>query len=109
MVVLRLVAEGKIAWAFWPPGTDLTAVGSSGGNGIWLTRDADQHPQELDDDDDDDDERGSGDETDEVDSTDEVADEDGDEDENLTSEEGHQNAELKSVAVGRFGVLAIDD
>lgn len=105
--ILRLVAEGKIAWAFWPPGTDLTAVGSSGGNGIWLTRDADQHPQELDDDDGD--ERGSGDETDEVDSTDEVSDEDGDEDENLTGEEEHQNAELKSVAVGRFGVLAIDD
>lgn len=105
--ILRLVAEGRIAWAFWPPGTDLTAVGSSGGNGIWLTRDADQHPQELDDDDGD--ERGSGDETDEVDSTDEVSDEDGDEDENLTGEEEHQNAELKSVAVGRFGVLAIDD
>lgn len=105
MVVLRLVAEGKIAWAFWPPGTDLMAVGSSGGNGIWLTRDADQHSQELDDDD----EGGSCDETDEVDSTDELSDEDGDEDENLTGEEEHQNAELKSVAVGRFGVLAIDD
>lgn len=105
MVVLRLVAEGKIAWAFWPPGTDLTTVGSSGGNGIWLKRDADQHPQELDEDD----EGGSGDETDEVESTDEVSDEDGDEDENLTGEEEHQNADFKSIAVGRFGVLAIDD
>ncbi|KAG1762922.1 P-loop containing nucleoside triphosphate hydrolase protein [Suillus occidentalis] len=103
--ILRLVAEGKITWAFWPPGTDLTVVGSSGDNGIWLTRDADQHSQELDEDDD----GGSCDETDEVDSIDEVSDEDGDEDENLTGEEEHQNAELKSVAVGRFGVLAIDD
>ncbi|KIK49435.1 hypothetical protein CY34DRAFT_69273 [Suillus luteus UH-Slu-Lm8-n1] len=103
--ILRLVAEGKIAWAFWPPGTDLTAVGSSGGNGIWLTRDANHHSQELDEDD----EEGSCDETDEVDSTDEVSDEGGDEDGNLTGEEEHQNAELKSVAVGRFGVLAIDD
>ncbi|KAG1885485.1 P-loop containing nucleoside triphosphate hydrolase protein [Suillus subluteus] len=104
--MLRLVAEGKIAWAFWPPGTDLTTVGSSGGNGIWLIRDADQHAQELDEDD----EGGSGDETDEVESLDEGNDEDGDKDENLTGEEEeHQDADFKSVTVGRFGVLAIDD
>ncbi|KAG1864743.1 P-loop containing nucleoside triphosphate hydrolase protein [Suillus subalutaceus] len=104
--MLRLVAEGKIAWAFWPPGTDLTTVGSSGGNGIWLIRDADQHAQELDEDD----EGGSGDETDEVESPDEGNDDDGDKDENLTGEEEeHQDADFKSVTVGRFGVLAIDD
>jgi len=106
LVVLRLVAEGKIAWAFWPPGTDLTTVGSSGSNGIWLTRDADQHAQELDDDDG----GGSGDETDEVESPDEGNDEDDDEVGNPTSEEGgHEDADFKSVTVGRFGVLAMDD
>ncbi|KAG2367789.1 hypothetical protein BDR07DRAFT_1271378 [Suillus spraguei] len=104
--ILRLVAEGKIAWAFWPPGTDLTTVGSSGGNGIWLIRDADQHAQELDDEDD---EGGSGDETDEVESPDEGSDEDGDKDEHPTDKEEHQDADFKSVTVGRFGVLAIDD
>lgn len=103
--ILRLVAEGKIAWAFWPPGTDLMTVGSSEGNGIWLIRDADQHAQELDEDD----EGGSGDETDEVENPDEGSDEDGDKDEHLTDKEEHQDADFKSVTVGRFGVLAIDD
>jgi ribosome biogenesis GTPase A len=104
--ILRLVAEGKIAWAFWPPGTDLTTVGSSGSNGIWLTRDADQHAQELDDDDG----GGSGDETDEVESPDEGNDEDDDEVGSPTSEEAeHEDADFKSVTVGRFGVLAMDD
>ncbi|KAG2156633.1 P-loop containing nucleoside triphosphate hydrolase protein [Suillus bovinus] len=102
--ILRLVAEGRIAWAFWPPGTDLTTVGSSGGNGIWLIRDTDQHTQELDEDD-----GGSGYETDEVESPDEGSDEVSDEDGDATSEEEHQDANFKSATVGRFGVLAIDD
>ncbi|KAG2350795.1 P-loop containing nucleoside triphosphate hydrolase protein [Suillus weaverae] len=102
--ILRLVAEGKITWAFWPPGTNLTTVGSGGANGIWLKH-AVQHGQELDEDD----EGGSGDETDEDESPNEANHEDGDEDGNLTSEEEHHDADFKSVTVGRFGVLVIDD
>ncbi|KDQ31093.1 hypothetical protein PLEOSDRAFT_1036089 [Pleurotus ostreatus PC15] len=34
--ILRALVEGRIAWAFWPPGTDITVVGDNNGNGIWL-------------------------------------------------------------------------
>ncbi|KAG1828094.1 P-loop containing nucleoside triphosphate hydrolase protein [Suillus variegatus] len=102
--ILRLVAEGRVAWAFWPPGTDLATVRSSGGNGIWLIRNTDQHAQELDEDD----EGGSGYETDEVESPDEGS-EDCDQDKHATDEEEHQDVDFKSVTVSRFGVLAIDD
>ncbi|KAG2155575.1 P-loop containing nucleoside triphosphate hydrolase protein [Suillus clintonianus] len=103
--MLRLVAEGKIAWAFWPPGTDLTTVGSGGANGIWLSHGSFQHGQELDEDD-----GVLGDETDEVESLDDDSDEDADEEGTLTGEdEEHRGEDFKSVPVGRFGVLAIDD
>lgn len=36
LLVLRALVEGRIAWAFWPPGTDITVVGDNNGNGIWL-------------------------------------------------------------------------
>ncbi|KAG2336869.1 hypothetical protein BDR05DRAFT_1011522 [Suillus weaverae] len=100
----RLVAEGKIMWAFWPPGTNLTTVGSSGANGIWLIH-AVQYSQELDEDG----EGGSTDETDEDKSPDEANHEDGDEDGNLTGEEECQDAHFESVTVGCFSVLVIDD
>ncbi|KAG0707473.1 P-loop containing nucleoside triphosphate hydrolase protein [Suillus ampliporus] len=101
--ILRLVAEGKITWAFWPPDTDLMTVESSGGNGIWITRSADEHGQELDEDD----EGGSGDETDAegIESPDEESDEEG----TLTDEdEEHQDTDIKSITFGRFGVLTMD-
>lgn len=34
------MAEGKIRWAFWPPGTDLSKVDSD--DGIWIAGDADE-------------------------------------------------------------------
>ncbi|CAA7265899.1 unnamed protein product [Cyclocybe aegerita] len=38
--ILRAVAEGRIGWAFWPPGTPLDQVASGGGpeQGIWIPR-----------------------------------------------------------------------
>ncbi|KAF9225464.1 P-loop containing nucleoside triphosphate hydrolase protein [Gyrodon lividus] len=38
LVVLRLVAEGKIPWAFWPPGSPSSVIDTDGegGDGIWL-------------------------------------------------------------------------
>ncbi|KAH0838031.1 hypothetical protein J3R83DRAFT_6271 [Lanmaoa asiatica] len=36
--ILRLVAEGKIPWGFWPPGSSV-----SGGDGIWLKDGVQQH------------------------------------------------------------------
>jgi hypothetical protein len=38
-LVLRALAEGRIGWAFWPPGTPLEQVASlagSEGHGIWI-------------------------------------------------------------------------
>ncbi|KDQ29904.1 hypothetical protein PLEOSDRAFT_167693 [Pleurotus ostreatus PC15] len=34
--ILRALVEGRIAWAFWPPGTDITVVDDNNGNGVWL-------------------------------------------------------------------------
>ncbi|KAJ3503451.1 hypothetical protein NLJ89_g8424 [Agrocybe chaxingu] len=38
--MLRAVAEGRIGWAFWPPGTPLDQVAAGGGpeQGIWVPR-----------------------------------------------------------------------
>ncbi|KAG1754877.1 P-loop containing nucleoside triphosphate hydrolase protein [Suillus paluster] len=103
--ILRLVAEGKISWAFWPPGTDLTAVRSSGGNGIWLTRGAVEHGQTLDEDD----EVGSGDETDVDGIESSASDEENNEEGTLPDEDAeYQDADVKSIPFGRFGVLATD-
>jgi hypothetical protein len=38
-LVLRALAEGRIGWAFWPPGTSLEQIASlagSEGHGIWI-------------------------------------------------------------------------
>ena len=49
--VLRALAEGRIRWAFWPPGTDPQTIskhqGEGGGAGIWIA-----HDQGHDDDED---------------------------------------------------------
>jgi len=41
-LVLRALAEGRISWAFWPPGTPLEHIASlagSEGHGIWIPHD----------------------------------------------------------------------
>lgn len=46
-LVLRALAEGRIGWAFWPPGTSLRQVTSqtgAEGHGIWIPRgDSNEH------------------------------------------------------------------
>ena len=39
-IVLRLLAEGKIGWAFWPPDADEESIveENGDGNGIWIPR-----------------------------------------------------------------------
>jgi hypothetical protein len=53
---LRLLAEGKIKWAFWPPGYDEThsIPDANAGYGIWV-------PSEVEDPDPNDNEEGSDD------------------------------------------------
>ncbi|OAX43025.1 P-loop containing nucleoside triphosphate hydrolase protein [Rhizopogon vinicolor AM-OR11-026] len=103
--ILRFVAEGKIAWAFRPPETDLTTVGCNEGNGIWVMRGAEQHDQDLDEGDDDE----SGDETDveEIESSDDESEQESEED--VGEDANSQNADVKSTTFSRFSVLAIDD
>ena len=57
--VLRALAEGRIRWAFWPPGTDVQTIiahqgGGEGpdgaGNGIWIAHGQDESDAESEDD-----------------------------------------------------------
>jgi hypothetical protein len=45
--LLRALAEGKVAWGFWPPGVDLSQIKRDGADscGIWIPR-----AEELDED-----------------------------------------------------------
>lgn len=94
--VLRALAEGRIGWCFWPPGTPLDQLAAGGGDeqGIWIPRgdtieDDDVEPES---------------------DLEEVA-----EDPTSTSEEEEEDIEDSDVGttgtagVGRFGALAISD
>lgn len=37
--VLRMIAEGRVRWAFWPPGTDPKDLNGAAGTGIWIPHD----------------------------------------------------------------------
>jgi hypothetical protein len=104
-VVLRALAEGKIRWAFWPPGMSLPADHLREGLGIWLGN-------EVRDEEDDD--------YSEVESTRSVSTEDTEDDAGTTSEE--EEGELEELewedgeqarvgGMGRFGfgALCLDD
>ncbi|KAH7927290.1 P-loop containing nucleoside triphosphate hydrolase protein [Leucogyrophana mollusca] len=110
--ILRFVAEGKVSWAFWPPGTDLAMVEAEGGgekgNGIWISGGV-QHQDVDDESEEDDDERtqsgeeeGDGEEG-EASRSENSESGDGDEDDNASEEVA------KPSGMGRFGALAIDD
>ncbi|KZT02411.1 P-loop containing nucleoside triphosphate hydrolase protein [Laetiporus sulphureus 93-53] len=98
--ILRALAEGKIRWAFWPPGTDPQTIQNSqgdGGLGIWIPhRDdgalesGDEHTAESDIDEARDDEQA------------EAASEIEEEDEGL-------GKTSLSGAAGRFSALVQDD
>lgn len=84
-----------MGWAFWPPDTPLEQIKSAGGEnqGIWIPR-ADSTEEEIESDDDDLDEKSHSNSGEE--------DEDGDQTD-ITEEE-----DTRSVGVGRFGALAIN-
>ncbi|KAI0715388.1 hypothetical protein C8Q76DRAFT_730562 [Earliella scabrosa] len=65
--ILRALAEGRIRWAFWPPGTDVQTIiahqgggegpdgagagaGAGAGNGIWIAHGQDESDAESEDD-----------------------------------------------------------
>jgi hypothetical protein len=48
---LRLLAEGKIEWAFWPPGYDESQIpDANDGYGIWVPSGVEDPDPDLDDD-----------------------------------------------------------
>lgn len=101
LLVLRALAEGKVGWAFWPPGTDKVTVASesSDGTGIWIPQVnvVDEESEESDAEDNSDDEGVSDVQNSEV----EVEEDDYEED----SEEDN----ARTAPVSRFGALAVDD
>lgn len=105
VVVLRLVAEGKIPWAFWPPGSSI-----SGGDGIWL-KDGVQRDAWDEDEDRDEEESDSEEEMEELSS------EEGDTENRIkiendeSDEEDEDNEDEEPVRggnLGRFGALRIE-
>ena len=116
--VLRALAEGRIRWAFWPPGTDPQTIrryqgDGGGGAGIWIAHDSGEDGHEDSDYDSDEDETharpaGSEDEA--------LSSPDGSEEE---AEEGDEEVEAPATGAGlgrevvatggRFGALVLDD
>ncbi|KIK96377.1 hypothetical protein PAXRUDRAFT_10847 [Paxillus rubicundulus Ve08.2h10] len=128
--ILRLVAEGKIPWAFWPPGgpSSVADANAYDGNGIWLKDGVQTHGWPLDDDGDEEEDEGkeseeegsdigkvSGEEEDmkTISRIRKAASDSSDVDE-MEHEEEHKEAEKYVTGgrrgnLGRFGALSIDD
>ncbi|KAK7064098.1 P-loop containing nucleoside triphosphate hydrolase protein [Favolaschia claudopus] len=49
--IMRALAEGRVAWAFWPPGTDLTSMDYEEGAGIWIRKNMEDDGASSDDED----------------------------------------------------------
>ncbi|KAF8216064.1 hypothetical protein K438DRAFT_1560283 [Mycena galopus ATCC 62051] len=98
--IMRALAEGRVAWAFWPPGIDVSLITDedSEGMGIWIPKkDGDGTSGN----------EGSDEEEDETKSVDGSSEED--REEALEGSEAEEDEESQSPAVtlgaGRFGAL----
>lgn len=101
--VLRSLAEGRIGWAFWPPGTSLENIATTGDNlGIWIplsdvTEDVSDRESEDED----------VDETQNRTPTTATEDEDDSEDSEFSEKE---SIGISQVGIsGRFGALALGE
>ncbi|KAI0375217.1 P-loop containing nucleoside triphosphate hydrolase protein [Pilatotrama ljubarskyi] len=101
--ILRALAEGRIRWAFWPPGTDPSTIRAhqpQEGAGIWIGAHDGQDALDLDEAE----HEHETPHTDEAETTlSEQGSEDGEEDEDEEEEEG------EGGTAGRFGALVLDD
>ncbi|PCH33931.1 nucleoside triphosphate hydrolase protein [Wolfiporia cocos MD-104 SS10] len=104
--ILRALAEGRIRWAFWPPGTDASTIEAHShgeqGVGIWMPGDAEDIVFE----------NVASDEEDTM--TDETASDDDSlssaEDDGATEVGGDEDDDAKlGDATGRFGALMLDE
>ncbi|KAF8846043.1 hypothetical protein BDN67DRAFT_986436 [Paxillus ammoniavirescens] len=124
--ILRLVAEGKIPWAFWPSGSPSSVIdtNSNDGDGIWLKDGVQTHGRALDEDDGDEEEDEEEESEEDVSEIDEVSS--GEEDTkprirmrraaSASSEMEDEYKESEKYVtsgrrgnLGRFGALSIDD
>ncbi|TDL28127.1 P-loop containing nucleoside triphosphate hydrolase protein [Rickenella mellea] len=94
--ILRILAEGRIKWAFWPPGTQIAQEDESEGAGIWIQ----SNEETLDYD-------GSGEDADGSDHTPAVEENPNESDDTGSIHEPVRN--LGMLNEGRFGALALDD
>lgn len=95
--VLRALAEGRVGWAFWPPGTPVDQI-SNEGHGVWIPGGDDVC--DLDD-------EGIDPESEEerhvsFDTEDEITEVEDDDDEDATED-------VAITGLGRFGALALSD
>jgi hypothetical protein len=99
--LLRNVAEGRVGWGYWPPGSDAKVIEElmqEDGSGIWIPR--------LDTDDESENESESGEDEDEE----EVGElNDSAESSEVESEEDEEAQDAKIMGAGRFGALSLDD
>lgn len=98
--ILRALAESRVRWAFWPPGTEPSNL-SETGDGIWI-----RHAN-----DDVEDGQSEGDREEEMDQ-DRVSEsgEELDEGVSFSDEEDREGEELEETRIGgRFGALALED
>lgn len=98
-VVLRGLAEGRIAWAFWPAGTDITIMQSviSEGAGVWIPENDAVSDEEED-------------EESEEDEAEQRHDSEAFEEEDAESASEEDVEEPATAGVGRFSALmAIED
>ncbi|KAL0569500.1 hypothetical protein V5O48_012468 [Marasmius crinis-equi] len=112
--ILRALAENKVPWSFWPPGTAIDVIEAEMhpriGDGLWISQDQGTSSDEDDSSDGEGtfvgDEGGSldGDSSDEDDAT-----QSGDEDQLSETEEATQTKPPLKVGAGRFALLNIGD
>jgi len=93
------LAESRVGWAFWPPGTPVDQI-SNEGHGIWIPRGdniCDPDNEDIDQDSEDDRHVSFDTEDEEIEITES-------EDEDATEEE-----DVAVTGLGRFGALALSD
>jgi hypothetical protein len=97
--LLRALADGKVSWGFWPPGTEHERIKAEGDgyDGIWITR---EDLEEVDED-----SEAESEIEDDVDET--ATTEDGDSVED--DEEDEDEDEVPGLNAGRFGALSIEE
>lgn len=129
--ILRALAEGRIKWAFWPPGrpSPTLVAHQQSGQGIWIRNDEGEE-EEYDDDVDSDVEERRARSKDGSDSEAEDVEDSGDEGEDLAavnsirsrfaalrnasgdeeeSEEEDNDSTVVNTAASKFGALTVDD